>query len=260
MPLPEADFPDIAHRRDPEQVAEFVRRKWNLDERPIESMMQLLEGRGVRIFSLPADAADAGTFSLWHRNQPFVLLDAAKPQGELRFELALQLGHLLLHRSGAPAGPKGQHAAGAFAAAFLMPADAICADARHPPALAKLIDLARKWGVPPTAIAHRLHKLELLSDWQYRKVRDQVTAHGAAHEGASAGAYRETSLLLQRLFASLLGRGITKHKIASTVHIYPKDVDELAFGLALTGLDRSAASVASLGRLRPRLTVLASRE
>ena len=84
--LPEPDFPNLAHRSDPEQVADFVRRKWDLDERPIDSMMQLLESKGVRIFSLPADAADAGTFSLWHRNQPFVLLDATKPQDKQRFD------------------------------------------------------------------------------------------------------------------------------------------------------------------------------
>ena len=68
--LPEPDFPNLAHRSDPEQVADFVRRKRDLDERPIDSMMQLLESKGVRIFSLPADAANAGTFSLWHRTSP----------------------------------------------------------------------------------------------------------------------------------------------------------------------------------------------
>jgi transcriptional regulator with XRE-family HTH domain len=61
--LPECDLPELAHRCDPKQAADFVRRKWKLDERPIEGMMQLLESKGVRIFSLPADAASAGTFS-----------------------------------------------------------------------------------------------------------------------------------------------------------------------------------------------------
>jgi len=249
--LPERDLPDLAHRSDPKQAAEFVRRKWNLDERPIESMMQLLESKGVRIFSLPADAASAGPFSLWHRNHPFILLDAANPQYERRFDLARELGHLLLHRG---AGPKAQQAAIAFGGAFLMPTDAMHADAPHPPALEKVIALAHKWGVPLAAIAHRLHKLGLLSEWQYRRIRDQITEHGAADEGTPAGARRETSSLLQQVFASLRGRGITKHKIAGSLHVYPTDVDVLTFGLAIIGLDGAVSSE----HLRPRLTLASS--
>jgi Zn-dependent peptidase ImmA (M78 family) len=94
------------------------------------------------------------------------------------------------------------------------------AGAPHPPALEKVIVLAHKWGVPPAAIAHRLHKLGLLSEWQYRKIREQITEHGAAGEGTPVGARRETSSLLQQVFASLHDRGITKYKIAGSLHLY----------------------------------------
>ena len=144
--LPEPGFPDLTHCRSPEQAADYVRRKWDLDDRPIESMMPLLESKGVRIYSLPTDALDAGTFSLWHRKQPFVFLDATKSQIDRRLDLAHELGHLALHRREAPAAPKAQYAAIAFASAFLMPAAGIQADA--PPSLgaAELSSLATKWG------------------------------------------------------------------------------------------------------------------
>jgi Zn-dependent peptidase ImmA (M78 family) len=133
--LPEADVPDLARRKAPEWVAERLRSKWELGEQPIESMVQLLEGKGVRVFSLPADAVDAGTFSLWHRNQPFVFLDATKSQIERRLDLARELGHLLMHRHQAPAGPKAQQAANRFAANFLMPRAAMPANPPHAPTL-----------------------------------------------------------------------------------------------------------------------------
>jgi Zn-dependent peptidase ImmA (M78 family) len=135
-----------------------------------------------------------------------------------------------------------------------MPADAMHADAPHPPALEKVIVLAHKWGVPPATIAHRLHKLELLSEWLYRKIRDQITEHGADGERTPAGAHRETSSLLQQVFASLHGRGITKHKIAGSLPLYPTDLDDLTFGLASVGLDGAVNSE----HLRPRLTLVSS--
>lgn len=255
--LPQPDFPNLAHRNDPEQAADFVRRKWDLDEQPIASMMQLLESKGVRIFSLPADTAAAGAFSLWHHNLPVVLLDAAKPRDEQRFALAHELGHLLLHRRLPPAGPKAHQAASAFAAAFLMPAPAMRADVPKSPALDQVIGLAHKWGAPPAAVAQRLHKLGFLSDWQYRALRDDIAARDAAEHGAP-DSRREDSLLLRRAFASLRGRGITKQKLPHTVYIYPKDVDELTFGLAMAGLDGAVEGDRALERLRPRLAVLAS--
>ncbi len=251
--LPEPDFPDLAHRCDPEQAAEFVRRKWDLDERPIENIMQLLESRGVRVFSLPVDAADADSFSIWHRDRPFVFLNTAKRADERHLDLAHELGHLLLHRYGARDTPKTQQAASAFASALLIPAAAICADAPSTPGIAQLLPLAQKWGVPLTATARRLHRLALVSDWQYRRLRMEIAEQPSlsAEEGFDA---RERPLLLQRVFASLRARGVTKHKIASTVGIYPKDLDELTFGLALISFNGEAS--ATIDRLPPRLTVV----
>ncbi len=255
--LPEPDFPDLDHRKSPEQTAEFVRRKWCLDEQPIESMMQLLESKGVRVFSLPGDAVDSGTFSLWRRKQPFVFLDVTKPQIERRLDLAHELGHLVLHRHEAPAGPKAQQVASAFASALLMPAAAIRVDAPSSPVIAQLVHLTQKWGVPVTAIVHRLHSLGILSKWQYRKLRLEI-AEQPSLSAKEAFDGRERPLLLQRVFASMRARGVTKHKIASTVHIYPKDLDELVFGLAAAGLDAPADVRVSLQRLPPRLTLVSS--
>ena len=127
--LPEPVVPDFSHHshhRNPEQAPYSLRRKWNLDQGPIDSVIQLLESKGVRVYSLPADAIAADTFSLWWRDRPIVLLNTAKHADELRLDLAHELGHLLLHRHGAPANPKAQQTASAFASAL---PDAGCGDA-----------------------------------------------------------------------------------------------------------------------------------
>jgi Zn-dependent peptidase ImmA (M78 family) len=252
--LPEPVVPDLSDHRNPEQVPYSLRRRWNLDQGPIASVIQLLESKGVRVFSLPADAIAADTFSLWWRDRPIMLLNTAKHADELRLDLAHELGHLVLHRHGAPANPKAQLAASAFASAFLMPAAAMRQEARRPFGTDQLMSLAGKWGTPPAALAHRLHKLGFLSDWQHRMLRDQIAEQRILTEEQRDSA-REKSHLLQSVFASLGARGVTKHKIASTVHIYPKDLDELTFGLALQPSDVSKVPT---DPLRPRLTVVPS--
>ena len=174
-------------------MVEFLRRKWHLGERPIESTMQLVESKGVRVFSLPADAVSANAFSMWRRDQPFVFLDTTKRDDELRFDLALELGHLLLHRQGAPASHKALQVAAAFASALLMPAASMRNEARPPLGIGQLMSLAGKWRTPPPVLAHRLRKLELL--WQYRMLRDHIAAQRQAdHAGRVDARFVHASL------------------------------------------------------------------
>jgi hypothetical protein len=46
-----------------------------------------------------------------------------------------------------------------------------------------------------------------------------------------AGTRREKGRVLMTVFTALRGRGIAKHKISSTLHIYPKDIDAIAWCL-----------------------------
>jgi hypothetical protein len=160
--LPEPDFPNLGHRRDPEQVADFLRLKWHVDDGPIKSIMPLFESNGVRIFSLPADAAAADTFSLWHRDRPFILLNLSKREDERRLDLAHELGHLLLHRRSPCSGPKAQEAASSFALAFLMPTDALRTERLQAHSIDDIVAIGQKCGVPPATAAQRLHQLQLL--------------------------------------------------------------------------------------------------
>lgn len=69
---------------------------------------------------------------------------------------------------------------------------------------------------------------------------------------------RETSQILQKVFAALRADGVTKNAVADALHVHPEDVDELVFGLALTGIEGAATPRLPGDRLRPRLTVVGS--
>lgn len=87
-----------------------TRETWRLDTGPAPNMVQLLESRGVRVFSLPVDCAAEEAFSCWHNGMPFVFLDPTASPEQARFDAAAELGTLLGHDD-----------AEEFAAEFLMP-------------------------------------------------------------------------------------------------------------------------------------------
>jgi hypothetical protein len=119
--------------------------------------------------------------------------------------------------------------------------------------------LKKIWGVSLAAITYRLHKLGLLSDWHYRKLYIEISKRGF-RKAEPDGGPREISQVLQKVFAALRADGVTKRTVADVLHVHPKDLDELVFGLALTGLDCSPPRDATVGRLAPRLTVVSSKD
>lgn len=104
--LPRPAVPALRYPN-PETAAESVRARWRLGRKPTPNMVQLLESRGVRVFSLPADCAELETLSFWHKGTPFVALSPTASPERARFDAACELGRLV-----------GQDG-GAFAAAFL---------------------------------------------------------------------------------------------------------------------------------------------
>jgi hypothetical protein len=107
---------------EPEAVARALRTYWGLGEKPIKSMVHLLEAKGVSVFSLVENTKTIDAFSLWRRNIPFVFLNTIKTPERSRFDAAHELGHLVLHKHGGPEGGRVvEDQANQFASAFLMP-------------------------------------------------------------------------------------------------------------------------------------------
>jgi transcriptional regulator with XRE-family HTH domain len=102
--LPQPDLPP------PKSSPEHTRRAWRLDSAPAPNMVQLLESRGVRVFSLPVDCAEQEAFSCWHNGTPYVFLNPTATPEQARFDAAKQLAAVLGHDE-----------ADEFAAEFLMP-------------------------------------------------------------------------------------------------------------------------------------------
>jgi len=188
-----------------------------------------------------------------------VFLNTLKSAEHGRFDAAHELGHLVLHRHAAPNGQEAEQDANAFASALLMPAANVRANAPRFATIDQLMRLKKIWGVSLAAVTYRLHKLGLLSDWHYRKLYIEISSRGY-RKAEPDGGPREISQILQKVFGALRDDGITKHDIAATLNVHAEDIDELVFGLALTGLDGPGPKSTSGLSSRPSLTVVSSRD
>lgn len=238
--LPPAVLPDLRHEGDPEAAAAALRQLWGLGQAPVKNMIHLLESKGVRVFSLSVDASEVDAFSMWKDGTPFIFLNTGKSTEHSRFDSAHELAHLVLHRHGAPNGREAEREADIFASAFLMPRGAVLAQAPRFVTLTQLIKLKSVWTVSVSALAYRLHALDLLSDWLYRTLCIEISQRGFRKK-EPAEARRESSQVLAKVFAALREEGLSKHEIARQLGVHPSELDQLAFGLMVMGMTETAA-------------------
>lgn len=252
--LPRADLPDLSQEASPEAAADTLRRMWGLGELPIKNMIHLLEAKGVRVFSLAIDTVQLDAFSMWHAATPFVFLNTQKSCEHSRFDAAHELGHLVLHRHAGSKGQEAEREANAFASAFLMPRASVLSNAPHMATVDQLIRTKPFWTVSVAALAHRLHDVDLVSDWHYRSLCIEIAKRGY-RKAEPNEAPRETSQVLAKVFAAMREEGTSKVAIAAALAIHVEEIDELVFGLAMTAL-AAPKRVMSTAPAHPALRVV----
>jgi Zn-dependent peptidase ImmA (M78 family) len=236
LPVPD-DFPQY-RVADPEAAAEAVRAEWGLGDRPVRNMIHLLEKHGVRVFSLAEETAEMDAFSFWRGGRlPYVFLNTQKTAEHNRMDAAHELGHLVLHGGHeAPRGREAEHQANLFGSAFLMPHGSVLAEAPPAAGLRQIIQIKRKWRVSVAALVYRMHRLGLLTDWQYRALFIELGKRGYRTNEPN-GIERETSQILAKVFDSLRDQGLSKADVARELHIPIAELNKSVFGLVLTQIE-----------------------
>jgi Zn-dependent peptidase ImmA (M78 family) len=227
--LPEATTPDL-REMPPRQAGLELRRLWDLNDGPIPDVISLLEYHGVRVYSLSEDCLSLDAFSFWMNGTPFAMLNTRKSGERSRMDAAHELGHLVLHRGEARSRESEQEAT-TFAAAFLMPEQAIRSHGASTPTMDEVLRHKRQWGVSAVAYIYRLWDLELITEWQYRSL--MVTASSRGFRATEPNALTpETSVVLQDVLEALADDGIGRGDIAEQLSLPRREVDSLTFGLS----------------------------
>ena len=170
--LPRLDIDDY---NDPTEIAGLVRAHWKVPRGPIKDLTLLVERAGVLVAHSPLGGASisGATFSV-PGMPPLIVLNSEQPADRLRYTLAHELGHLVMHRFPSP---KMEEEANEFASALLMPAADI-----KPYFIGRRIDLALlaslkpEWRVAMQALLMRATALELVSKHQAQYLWKQISA------------------------------------------------------------------------------------
>jgi Zn-dependent peptidase ImmA (M78 family)/DNA-binding XRE family transcriptional regulator len=251
--LPQPDIPTLPGYT-PETAAQVVRERWGLGSKSITNVVHLLEAHGIRVFSLAADISTVDAFSFYsERGTPFAVVNTARSGERQRFDLAHELGHLVLHCEDiVPQGRETESQAQRFAAAFLMPREDVMAQPLWNADVQRILRAKRRWRVAAMALTHRLRELDMLTEWGYRDACVYLSQAGY-RKAEPHGITPESSQLLGKVFHALREQKASA-AFAQDVGLVDDELNDHVFGLvpfAVSGEGRG-------GGVRPDLYLVSN--
>lgn len=209
----------------PERAARFVREQWGIESGPAGHLVRLLENHGVLVVFSPPQAASVDAYSFDSRLRPVVVLNPIKRDYyRQRFDVAHELGHLVMHSDAEPGGRIVEDQAHRFAAELLMPADQIrdlLPAAMGGTAWRVLARLKEQWGVSIQALLYRARWLGRLSDVSYRNAMTTISTRGWRRNEPGLVSAIEQPSLLPRAVELLTQEGIAEARLVEQCRVPP---------------------------------------
>lgn len=216
---------DIEDYGSPEKIAALVRAHWKIPQGPIRDLTLYVERAGVLIVqsSLGGATISGVTFSA-PGLPPLIVLNSEQPADRLRYTLAHELGHLVMHRFPTPTMEK---EANEFAAALLMPASDI-----RPYFVGQRIDLAYlgalkpEWKVAMQALLMRARDLGFVPKNREQYLWKQINARRLRQrEPPELDFAPEKPTVIETLVRLHLDRlGYSAGDLAKLLHVYEWDL------------------------------------
>ncbi|MFG3123789.1 ImmA/IrrE family metallo-endopeptidase [Streptomyces sp. NPDC048201] len=235
---PTPELPDFSETSGltPVAAAEQLRSAWGLHQKPVRNMLTLAERKGIRVFSLPMSDREIDAFAFMYEGRPFAFVNTAKTGERMRFDLAHELGHLVLHQGGKRNRSRAmEQEAHDFASSFLIPADGLFAQIVGRLRLDDVFKLKEYWKVSAVAMVERLYQLEFISEWNRRQWMIDLSQRGY-RTSEPGGIHPETSQLFAEVFRLAREDGWTSRRIAEELRDSSRDLDSLVFGLSIAAL------------------------
>lgn len=233
--FPDRNFPNIAFKdkkcynenendelhetKEIDDIASQCRRYWNLGNEPISNLQKLIESNGIIVTFLDTRDNNIDAFSqktIINDNSVYIIvLNSSKNYVRARFDLAHELGHILLHpwseniEELSKQEFKNREAqANKFAGAFLLPKESFGNDISHyPTKLDFYVHLKDKWNVSIQAMIYRAHQLEIITTSQYQYLMRQVSKRGWRTKEPKDKPYKMDETLLQEAVELLFSEG-----------------------------------------------------
>lgn len=168
-----------------DEIANNVRQQFKLGIGPISNVTLLIERLGIRVnfIDLSSDQIDALTGKIG--NQYYISVNKKNRSSvRIRFNLAHELGHILLHSGYSESDVKNsskkkrmEQEAQHFAGSLLMPEKGIALDMAQTN-MQFLKELKKHWLVSLAALIYRGNEIGLISDRQFLFLNQTISRHG----------------------------------------------------------------------------------
>lgn len=164
---------------DPRLAAQLTRRSLGFGAlEPLPFLVLAVERIGVRVLGLPWTVNTVDAFCAWADPEtPAIALTADSPGDRRRWNVAHELGHLVLHDHDRQ-GRDVEAEADVFAAELLTPLDALRQQMPNNPTLGALTMLKGVWGVSVKSLVRRARELGAASDERATSLYRQISSRG----------------------------------------------------------------------------------
>lgn len=220
-----SDVRDATMHTDPETAAVEVRKRWGLGLGPIHDPIKLVESFGVRTLPLPTAFEKVDAFSFWQSSTPFIMLDMTRPPSRIHFDVAHELGHLVLHEDVTPGDPDTEREADMFASSFLMPRQTFSDECPSRWRLDDFLALKQRWRVSIAGLVYRSHNLGILSSASYRRAYQILNASGIRRDEPGEWELAPPSVLAKAL--SLVADDLPLDELAKRLSVHEQHLHEL---------------------------------
>ena len=179
----EDDGTDPIDNEQIEQYAMTLREYWGLGKSPIDNLMSVVQKNGIMVSKMQLRLNKLDAFSVWFDNKPFIFLSSDKDTNvRIRFDIAHELGHLLMHADyyseedlkNPAIYDKLENEADRFAGAFLLPKESFSRDV-FSTSLDHFIQMKAKWKASIACMIYRCDTLGILSANQIKYLKNQMT-------------------------------------------------------------------------------------
>ena len=201
-----------------EGAAEQLRKDWNLDDLPIESMAELIEDHeGIVVQLEGSETSVDGLAGVANKSHAVVVVDPSVSDDRKRFTLAHELGHLVMNTESVTDTKQQERLAHRFASAFLVPAGIArkeLGSKRTRLSFEELKILKVKYGLSMQAWIFRAHDSGIIDEQHFRSLFDQMSRMGMRKVEPVQYKGREEPQRFKQMILRALAEGIMDQKQA----------------------------------------------
>lgn len=209
--------PELADSVMPMMAAQYVRRVWGLGSDPIAHVLREVENHGICAVFAPFEHASLDAHSVFSGELPLIVLNPTKGDYyRQRFDVAHELGHLVMHPDAEPGHKVIEAQANAFASELLAPSEVLHDELptrMDGAGWLKLKELKECWGVSMKVLLDKAYAVGRLTEEGYREGLKSLSRNGwkLLEPGAISG-IEEPSLIPHAL--ELLGEvGVSPEEV-----------------------------------------------